>query len=153
MCHGRGEQQVLGPCIMQIMWDYVKTLCSSSLSRAKSSVGPGQFGGEMGSHTDGDTEAPATSGGCPLTPFPTVPTGISVLFLALLAQRGSSRKPKMSPALPGALLLPRAVGSAHLQREVLGMCQEQHPFSDSRHCAASPLQCRSWCSYLCLPLV
>lgn len=107
----------------------------------------------MGSHTDGDTEAPATSGGCPLTPFPTVPTGISVLFLALLAQRGSSRKPKMSPALPGALLLPRAVGSAHLQREVLGMCQEQHPFSDSRHCAASPLQCRSWCSYLCLPLV
>lgn len=34
-----------GPCIMQILRDYVKPLCSSSQSRAKSSVGPGQFWG------------------------------------------------------------------------------------------------------------
>lgn len=34
-----------GPCVMQITWDYVKPLCSSSLTRAKSAAGPGQFWG------------------------------------------------------------------------------------------------------------
>lgn len=41
------------------------------------------LGGEICSCTDGDTGAPATGGGCPLTPCPTVPTGISSLLLVL----------------------------------------------------------------------
>ena len=46
LCDMAGESSTFqGPCIMHIAWDYVKPLCSSSLSRAKSSAGPGQFGG------------------------------------------------------------------------------------------------------------
>lgn len=46
LCNVAGESSTFwGLCIMQIAWDYVKPLCSSSLSRAKSSAGPGQVGG------------------------------------------------------------------------------------------------------------
>lgn len=62
-------------------------LCKTSLFilpvRGKELCGARTVWGDICSRTDGDTGAPATGGGCPLTPCPTVPTGISSLLSAL----------------------------------------------------------------------
>ena len=100
LCDMAGESSTFqGLCIMHIAWDYVKPLCSSSLSRAKSSAGPGQFGeGGTCSHTDGDTGAPATGGGPPLPACPAVPTGISHIAFSSLEAGHSLREPSEDPA-------------------------------------------------------
>lgn len=87
-----------GLCIMQIAWDYVKPLCSPSLSRVKSSAGPGQLWGGICSHTDGDTGAPATGGGPPLPACSTVPMGISCIAFSSLEARPSLGEPSKDPA-------------------------------------------------------
>lgn len=62
-------------------------LCKTSLFilpvKGKELCGAGTVLGEICSHTDGDTGAPATRGGRPLPPCPTVPMSISSLLLAL----------------------------------------------------------------------
>lgn len=114
-----------GPCIMQIAWYYVKPLCSSSPSRAKSSVGPGQFAGRV----ESAAAQMVTPGLWPPEEDLPVPQSLQASsFLALWRQIPALGSPariqhqataQLSPASVSAP--PGVVANVHLRREELGM--------------------------------